>query len=753
MSRRTLMQGAVAAALMSRPVFGMGLSQVSGKLPRSIERLVGQMTPEEKAGQLNFVTSAIAGPAALRINPEFSNRSSEQQLEMIRSGQLTGIFNAAGTEWLGRAQRAALESRLKIPAMFAADVIHGFRTVFPVPLGESASFEPDLAERTARRTAIEAAATGIDWTFAPMIDVSRDARWGRTVEGVGEDVLLAKRMASARVRGFQGEGVNRPDTMLACPKHFAGYGAAEGGLDYNTVDVSQRTLREVHLPPFQAAFEAGAVSTMAAFNELSGIPATANRWLLSDVLRGEWDFDGVVVSDYTAIAELIAHGFAADEREAAKRAFMAGVDIDMQSGLYLSHLPELVRSGEVPMARLDQAVRRVLLLKHRLGLFDDPFVRINSPAASRPVPPLDRALAREAAQRSIVMLKNEGDVLPLGKDRRIALIGPFAEGHRDLVGPWTLFGTDADAVDLATAVRAAVGEGAQVTVTAGSKAEDAIDGGIEAAVAAARAADVVVLAIGEPAMFSGEAASRAEPKIPAAQQALAEAVAATGKPVVVVLKNGRALALEGAVVDASAILVTWFLGTESGTAIADILFGETGPSARLPVSFPRNAGQAPYYYDHKSTGRPDPVGRLSGFKAHYQGIPNSALFPFGHGLTYGKIAYSNLSVGNAKLESGGSLTVSATVTNSGTRDAEEVVQLYVHDRAASVTRPVRELKDFRKVRLAPGQSETVQFTLTRADLTFVGDGMEWTVEPGTFDVWIAPSAESADAPHATFELV
>jgi beta-glucosidase len=636
--------------------------------------------------------------------------------------------------------------------LFAADVIHGHRTIFPVPVGEAASFDPDLAMRTARMASYEGAASGIDWTFAPMVDIARDQRWGRTMEGAGEDVQLGMLIAEARVRGFQGKNLSDIDAMMACAKHFAAYGAAEAGLDYNTVDVSERTLREIYLPPFKSAFDAGAMSAMASFNEISGVPSTANPWLMQDVLRGEWGFEGFVVSDYTGDMEMIAHGFAADAREAAKLAFLAGVDMSMTSNFYRDHLPDLVEKGEVPMARLDEAVRRVMAIKAKLGLFDDPFRRIDvrrEKARSRTKPAL--ALAREAGRKSIVLLKNEGDLLPLPKSgKRIAIIGPFASGQNDLNGPWVVYGDNAQAVDLATGVRAALADKASVSVTAGSGVEEAIPGGIEAAVAAARAADVVLLAIGESEAMSGEAKSRTEIVVPAPQQALAEAVAATGTPVVVVLKNGRGLALQGAVADAPAILVTWFLGSESGHATADVLFGDYSPSGRLPCSFPRAAGQQPYHYDHKPTGRPNPDGPLEPYKTHYQGVPNSALYPFGHGLTYGKIGYGAIDA-PAALAWDGAITVAAIVTNSGSRAAEEVVQLYIRDRTASVTRPVRELKAFRKVALAPGASETVRFTLRREQLLFIGRDNKPTVEPGTFDVWIAPSAE-ADGVHATFEL-
>jgi beta-glucosidase len=754
-SRRGLLAGAGSLALLGRMPLGWALGPAASQAtPAFIDALIAKMTVEEKAGQLTLLGTALFGDAAAAaINPQVE-ASVEGQLKAARTGRLTGIFNGSQVEWHQRLQRAALESRLKIPMLFAADVIHGFRTVFPVPLAESASFEPDLAERTARAAAVEATAAGLDWTFAPMVDIARDARWGRGVEGAGEDVLVGKRFAAARVRGFQGRSLADPDAMLACAKHFAAYGAGEAGLDYNTVDVSERTLREVYFPPFQAAFDAGALSAMASFNELSGVPATANTWLLRDVLRGEWNFRGLVVSDYTGDMELIAHGYAADEKEATKLAFLAGVDMSMQSGLYMKHLPALVREGAVPMARLDESVRRVLTIKAALGLFDDPFRRITvatgEQQARREMVPAHRELARESARKSIVLLKNEGGVLPLAKTQKIALIGPFASGRHDLVGPWTIFGKDEEAVDLATGLRNA---GAQLTVVEGSGIEEPVDGGIEAAVAAANAADVVVLAIGEPTRYSGEAQSRTEVVVPAAQQTLAEAIAATGKPMVVLLRNGRALALEGAVLDAQAIVVGWFLGTETGNALADVLLGEYGPSGRLPVSFPQATGQSPYYYSHKPTGRPNPnPEKLDEYKARFRNMLNESRFPFGHGLTYGKVEYRRLDLSSRKLPANGELTASVRVRNTGKRAAEEVVQLYIRDRAASITRPVRELKDFRKIALAPGELKTVRFTLRREDLLFVGQDLKPTVEPGEFDLWIAPSAE-AEGVHGTFELI
>jgi beta-glucosidase len=752
-SRRAALMGAGAvAAWLANPA--RALIQAAGRLqvPAFVDQLITRMTLEEKAGQLQLMASAWGGGAALSLNPANAGPSFEQQVEEARQGRLTGVFNGNGATMSRILQTAAArESRLKIPLIFGADIIHGHRTIFPVPLGEVASFEPELARRTAEAAAFEAAGSGIDWTFAPMVDVARDQRWGRGVEGGGEDVLLGRLFAAARVQGFQGNDLQSNERMLACIKHFAAYGGAESGLDYNVVDISEARLREVYLQPYKAGFDAGALSAMASFNEINGVPATGNHWLQTELLRGEWGFQGFVVSDYTGDEEMIAGGFAKDGRDAAKLAFLAGVDMSMQSGLYRQHLPDLVRKGEVPEALLNQSVRRVLAMKAMLGLFENPFRRIDVKRESaRSMLPKTRALAREAGRKAIVLLKNDGELLPLPRsERTIALIGPFASGQHDLVGPWVVYGDDARSVDLATGVRAAFK--GNIIIAQGSNIEEPLAGGIAQAVAAARQADVVVLAIGEGANMSGEAQSRTEIVVPEPQQWLAEAVAAVGKPMVVVLKHGRALALEGAVANAQAIIATWFLGTETGNAIADVLFGAYSPSGRLPASFPRRSGQEPYYYAHKPTGRPNPPGPLEPYKAHFRGIPNSALYPFGHGLTYGKIDYSDLKLSSPTLPMNGTIEVAATVTNRGARSAEEVVQLYTHDRFASVTRPVRELKAFRKVALAPGQSEVVRFTLRSSDLSFVGRDNRWVAEPGTFDVWIAPSAE-AEGVRGSFEL-
>ncbi|MDQ0039405.1 glycoside hydrolase family 3 N-terminal domain-containing protein [Variovorax boronicumulans] len=708
-----------------------------------IESLIARMTVEEKAGQLS-----LYGPADIDTpnNPQAGWRNGQQETADVRAGRLTGLFNNAGLEGKRRLQQIAVrESRLGIPLIFGADVIHGFRTIFPMPLAEASSWEPALAERTTRAAAVEATADGFRWTFAPMVDIARDARWGRGLEGVGEDPYLARQFAAARVRGFQGSSLSNADSMLATPKHFAAYGAAEGGLDYNSSDISERTLREVYLPPFRAAIDAGALSVMSGFNEIAGIPSAANPALLTGVLRDEWKFKGFVVSDYTADEELIEHGYAANGREAAKMAFMAGTDVSMQSGLYMRHLPDLVASGEVPMARLDEAVRRVLHVKQKLGLFDDPFRNLDGPpAAQRAENPEFIALAREDARRSIVMLKNEAKLLPLPKaGTKIALIGPFSEGTKDLMGSWSLFPGQSAPVGIDEGLRAALGSDSSVTIVRGSNVESPLPGGIEAAVAAARDADVVVLAIGESQKMSGESRSRSDIGLPQPQQDLAEAVAATGKPVVVLLSNGRAMALKGAVRNARAILVTWFLGVQTGHAIADVVFGDFNPSGRLPVSFPQTAGQVPYYYAHKRTGRPSPEGAPgTSFKTRYVDATNEALYPFGFGIGYAPVRYDSVELSEDRMGMGDTLRVRATVTNTGMREAEEVVQLYLSERAASVTRPVRELKGFQKVRIEPGASKVVEFTLAASDMAFIGRDMKPVVEPGEFDLWVAPSAAS-----------
>jgi beta-glucosidase len=558
-------------------------------------------------------------------------------------------------------------------------------------------------------------------------------------------VLLGCAFAAARVRGFQGDDLAAADSLLATPKHFAAYGAVAAGMEYAQVDIAPQTLHDVHLPPFKAALAAGARALMSAFNDINGVPASANRWLLTDLLRGQWGFDGVVVSDYTADMELVAHGYAADERDATCKAFGAGLDLSMQSGFYAVHLPALVESGQVPMALLDASVRRILRLKEAIGLFDDPY-RSLDPAreADTSYIAAHDALARDAARRSIVLLKNDGALLPLRRGgQKIALIGPFAQDRDNIEGCWTLFGDKSRYVTLDAGVRAALDDEALLEVVPGCALEEPLDGGIDAAVAAARRADVAVLALGEPQRYSGEAQSRVEITLPPAQQALAEAVAATGTPVVVLLRNGRALALHGAVRDAQAIAVTWYLGTQTGHAVADVLFGDYNPSARLPVSFPRHSGQQPYFYSHPRSGRPELPG-VTEFKARWREVPNAPLYAFGHGLGYAGFDYGTPRLSTQRLGWDDELVVTTTVTNTGAVAGEEVVQLYVHDRVASRVRPVRELKAFAKVPLAPGEARDVVFRLDRQQLAFTGVDGVFAAEPGLFDLWVCASSASGE---------
>lgn len=719
-----------------------------------VDALIARMTIQEKAGQLNLLGDPFRF-RPMNVNPLDGQGDPARVTRMIREGLVGNLFNGVGAEAGRRIQTIAVEeSRLGIPLLFAADIIHGLKTVFPVPLAEAAAFDADLARRTARAAAVEGAASGIHQTYAPMVDVARDQRWGRGVEGAGEDVWLNEVLAVARVRGFQGEkGLADRDALLATPKHFAAYSAAIAGMDYNTTDMSEATLRGTFLPPFRAAFDAGALSVMTAFNDLNGVPASGNPYLLTDILREEWGFTGFVVSDYTAEQELIAHGFAADGRDAARIALLAGMDMSMVSGLFLEHIPDLVETGDVPLARVDQAVRRVLMTKAALGLFDDPY-RGCDPERERLVVGSreHRDLAREAGVKSIVLLKNEGGLLPLKPSgQKIALIGPFGADVDNVFGPWTIWGDETRRISLEAGFRAAMDDEADLAVVMGSDVETALPGGIAAAVLAASQADVVVLAIGESARMSGEAQSRTEIDIPAPQRALAEAVAATGKPVVVLLRNGRAMELSGPIKDAGAIVVTWFLGGEMGHAVADIVFGLVSPSGRLPVSFPHRSGQQPYSYDHKITGRPANNALASQeYVARYRETTNTALYPFGHGLTYGAVTYGAVTPAAATLAWDGDVEVSVDITNAGDRAVKETVQLYIRDRVADLTQPGRRLRDFRKVELAAGETRTVTFTLRRERLEYVGADGRPKVQPGAFDIWLTSSAQ-AGAP-ATLNL-
>lgn len=724
--------------------------EIEGK----INALIRKMTIEEKAGQLT----------QMGLTPE--------SLELARQGRAGSFLGVLGAKQTNDVQHAVMEhSRLKIPLIFGYDVIHGYRTVFPVPLASAGSFDMPLLEQAERIAAKEATASGVKWVFAPMVDIARDPRWGRIVEGSGEDPYLGSQVAAAKVRGFQGKSMADPDSVVACAKHYVAYGAVEGGRDYNTVDISERLLREVYLPPFHAAVNAGAGTLMSAFNDLNGIPGVANHHTLTDILRNEWHFDGFVVSDWGAVHELLAHGTAADDSQAALEALKAGVDMDMVDNAY-RNIPELVKSGKLPMSVVDEAVRRVLRVKFRAGLFDHPYA---DPAreATDLLAPESLATARQLAQESMVLLENKGDLLPLKKEQTVAVIGPLADDKASQLGPWAGDGRAKDAVTPLEGIAAKIGKehvvyakgvdippfehgvGAGVVAPAPPSAtgvvgqESGRPANIDDAVEAARKADVALVFVGELAGMTGEASSRATLDLPGDQRKLIDAVVATGKPVILVLESGRPLDISWAPAQVSAILQAWFPGVQAGNAIADVLFGDVSPSGRLAVSWPRSVGQIPVYYNHNNTGRPSAPDR---WHTGYLDMSREPLYPFGYGLSYTKFTYRNLkaSVETSGASHAGVLHVTAAIENSGNRKATEVVQLYVHDRVAPTSRPVRELKGFERVPLSPGESKTVSFDVNEKDLGSYDPEMRWMVPSGTYDVWVAP--DSSSGIHGTFEV-
>jgi beta-glucosidase len=713
-------------------------AQGSGSdVEKKISALLARMTLEEKLGQLQ----QLDGEANGNYRPE--------HLDMVRKGLLGSTLNVRGAQKTNELQRIALtESRLKIPLIFGFDVIHGYRTIFPVPLGEASSWDPRAATRAASIAAAEARATGVHWTFAPMVDIARDARWGRIVEGAGEDTYLGAAMARARVQGFQGRDYSAPDRVVACAKHWVAYGAAEAGRDYNTTDMSEGRLREIYFPPFKAAVDAGVATFMSAFNDLNGVPSSANPFTLTKVLRGEWKFDGFVVSDYTSVEELIKHGLAADGKDAAREALNAGVDMEMVSRLYNKHGAQLLKEGALTQATLDEAVRRILRIKFRLGLFDKPYTDESRERAVL-LSPEHVAAAREIAARSMVLLKNEKETLPLNKNiRSIALIGPLADSQQDMLGSWNGDGRKEDAVTVLAGLKAKAAQGTKITYAKGCEINSDSTEGFAEAVSAARDADVAILAVGESAEMSGEASSRSSLDLPGRQLDLVKAVQATGKPVVVVLMNGRPLTINWLAENTSAILETWFAGTQAGNAIADVLFGDVNPGGKLPVTFPRAVGQEPLYYNQKSTGRPpDPNNKYS---SKYLDVPWTPLYPFGYGLSYTQFKLSNLQVSARQIRTDGSVTARVELENTGGRAGDEVVQLYIRDVASSVTRPIKELKGFERVTLKAGEKRQVSFILTRDQLGFYNREMKFVVEPGTFNVMVGTS--SAEGLEASFEV-
>ncbi|MFA6126729.1 MAG: beta-glucosidase BglX [Bacteroidales bacterium] len=709
---------------------------------RRVDSVLALMTLDEKIGQLNQFSGdgELTGPVALR--PDL--------LQSIRDGKVGSMLNINGAEYTRKIQKIAVEgSRMKIPLLFGYDVIHGYKTIFPIPLGESASWDPEAVEKAARVAATEAAAAGQHWTFAPMVDIARDPRWGRIMEGSGEDPYLGSRLAEARIKGFQGTDLADPATIIACAKHYAGYGNAQAGRDYFTTDISENSLREVYLPPFKAAAEAGVATFMSAFNDLNGIPATGNKYLIHDILKTEWAFKGMVVSDWGSISEMIPHGIVSNKYEAGDLAFNAGVDMDMEGSVYLTEMPDLLKNGKITELQIDESVRRVLRLKFMLGLFDDPYRYSNTERESKTLlNPEFLAEARNSARKSFVLLKNENQVLPLNPSvKSVALIGPASDAATDMIGNWSGRGEGKQVITLKKELENRLGEG-KVFYSPGAGFNDGDKSGFAAALAAARRAEVIIAACGESGMMSGESMSRADISIPGVQEELILELARLGKPMVLVLFNGRPLILTKVSAAVPAILEAWFPGTMTGPALCDVLFGEFNPSGKLPVTFPYALGQVPIFYNPKNSGRPGSQDKK--FTSRYLDVPNDPLYPFGFGLSYTQFAYNNLTLSESAITREKPLVVRVDVKNTGQVAGTETVQLYIRDLVGSVTRPVKELKGFKKVALKAGEIQTVTFSVTEEDLSFYNREGKWGTEPGKFKVFVGTNSQNTI--EAGFEL-
>lgn len=737
---KRLIQIVLISAIIIPSCGGGGNSGLKDVDPK-VDSLLRIMTLDEKIGQMVLFTSDwdVTGPTI-----------KEGYLDDIRSGRCGNIFNAYTTDYIREIQRVAVEeSRLGIPLLFGYDVVHGHKTIFPVPLAESCSWDLDLMRRTASASAAEAAASGLNWTFAPMVDISVDPRWGRVCEGAGEDPFLASLIADARVKGFQGDDLSDPLTVLACVKHFAAYGAPLAGRDYNTVDMSERQFREFYLPPYKAGVDAGALSVMTSFNEYDGVPSTGNAYLIRTLLKKDWGFQGFVVTDYTSINEMVHHGYAASEADAGVKAVNAGVDMDLQGEVYFNYLKGLVGAGFVSMRTIDHAVARILNVKAELGLFDDPYRYCDSAREADVVENQKiRSLSREAARKSMVLLKNDG-TLPFDRGDRIAVIGELAASKRDLLGSWKAAGEWDQMKSILDAVREYNGA-ANVFYAEGCKKMGTDRSGFGAALEAVAQADKVLMVIGEDWDWSGEAASRTDISVPGVQSELLSMIAATGKPVAVVLLNGRPLVLEKENVDADALLEAWYPGTMGADAVTDILFGQYNPSGKLTMTFPRSVGQVPIFYYEKNTGRPIYLPSEK-YKSRYLDSPNDPLYPFGYGLSYTTFIYSDLSLSSPKVKKGKTIEATVTVTNTGQVTGEETVQLYIRDLVGSVTRPVKLLKAFQKVAIPPGESRKITFTIDNDMLSFWRQDMTFGVEEGDFKVMVGGS--SADLLQASFTLV
>ena len=703
-----------------------------------ISELMAKMTVDEKIYQTVQFTSdgTVTGP-----------KTGDNFITRIQQGKVGSVLNATGAKATREIQRINLESsRLKIPLLFGHDVIHGYKTIFPINLGMASSFDPKAVELAARVAATEASSGGVHWTFAPMVDIARDPRWSRISEGSGEDSFLGSKLAVANVKGFQGDDLSKINTILACTKHFAAYGAAEAGRDYNTVDMSERVLRDIYLPPFKATVDAGVKTFMASFNEISGVPSTASKFLMRDILKGEWKFDGMVVSDYTGINEMIAHGFAKDEQDAAQLALNAGLDMDMVGATYMNMLKKSYNEGKVSIEVINDACKRILEVKYDLGLFEDPYRYSDEKREKETIyKPEFLQAALDVASKSMVLLKNKNNILPLKKDQKIAFVGPFVNDEYNIIGSWAALGErDGFATSIKEGVTKFSGNTSKVTFDEGVEIQGTKRDLMQKAIENAKNADVIVAVMGERENMTGEAASQTNIDLPGIQKEFLAELKKIGKPIVLVLFNGRPLTLTWENENMDAILEAWFPGSRGGDAVAQTLFGLNNPSGKLPITFPRNVGQVPIYYNHKNTGRPylglsDPEQK---YKSRYTDVDNSPLFPFGYGLSYTTFSYSNLKVSSTKIKFNEKLKVSVEVANTGNYDGSEVVQLYVKDVVGSVTRPVRELKGFERVELKKGEKKAVTFELSSEDLKFYNIDMKNVAEAGDFEVFIGGSSNA-----------
>jgi beta-glucosidase len=727
--------------------FFLGFSQ-SNTIDQKVAILLKKMTLEEKIGQLNQYTGDNAATGPITINPNKKNE--------IKNGQIGSMLNILGTTYTRQYQELAMQSRLKIPLLFGQDVIHGYKTTFPIPLAEAASWDLKAIELSARIAATETAASGIHWTFAPMVDISRDPRWGRVMEGAGEDTYLGSKIAFARVKGFQGK-LGDLNSVMACVKHFAAYGAAVGGRDYNSVDMSNRMLWETYLPPFKAAVDAGAATFMNSFNDINGIPATGNKYLQRNILKGKWNFKGFVVSDWGSMGEMIAHGYCKDGKDAALSAITAGSDMDMESNTYRNNLAQLVKEKKISITLIDDAVKRILHKKFELGLFDDPFRYSNSEREKAALNnPEHNRIARKMATKSIVLLKNERQILPLSKQfKTIAFIGPMVKLKRANHGFWSIDLKEIDSTYIISqweGLENKIGKSAKLLYAKGCGIESESKTDFDEAIAIANQSDVVIVSVGERWNMSGEAKSRSNIHLPGVQEELIKELQKTGKPIVVLINAGRPLIFNWTADNMPTIVYTWWLGSEAGNAIADVLFGDYNPSGKLPMTFPREEGQIPIYYNHFSTGRPAKDNNDKNYKSAYIDLPNSPKFPFGFGLSYTTFNYSNLKLSKTKIKSSETIEVTVDVTNTGKYEGEEVVQLYLQDKFGSVIRPIMELKDFQKIKLVVGETKAVKFIIDTQKLSFYNDKLEFKSESGEFNLMIGSSSEDIRL-RSNFELI